>query len=233
MRTAFFPEDDYCQRKILCPYCMAREIDPVQAICAACYAKEDKLEQEHWDSVRKIGSAGKVQMFTLSMKVDEAFQLLENDAYACRQRREPEKAVVLEQKMDAFHRRRILCMLELFSHIDWSVLVPCQAELDHYRQSARDYAQQHITAEQMGTVKDRLRPQIPWDTLSSQQMDLGAELLTFWCSEDVLDWSYSQYFEIAAGNLKPFIERKLFVETLKKHFSDVMAGPVKRLQQSD
>lgn len=51
--------------------------------------------------------------------------------------------------------------------------------------------------------------------------------------EDVLDWSYSQYFEIIVGNLQPFIGRKLFIETLKKHFSDVMAKSVKRLQQSD
>lgn len=27
--------------KILCPYCLTREIDPAQAICSACYSKED------------------------------------------------------------------------------------------------------------------------------------------------------------------------------------------------
>ena len=44
-----------------------------------------------------------------------------------------------------------------------------------------------------------------------------------------MDWGYSQYFEIAAGNLKPFLARTLFTEILCKHFSDVMSAPVKRL----
>lgn len=74
-----------------------------------------------------------------------------------------------------------------------------------------------------------LRSQIPWKSLSSQQMDLGAELLNFWCGEDELDWGYSQYFEIAAGNLKPFLAMTLFTEILCKHFPDVMSAPVKRL----
>ena len=230
MGTAVFYEDDDCQRETLCPYCMVAKFAPTQAICASCYAKEDKLEQEHWNSICKIGNVGKIQMFTLSMKIDEAFQLLENEAYICRKRRETERAGALECEMDVFHRRRILCMLELFAHIDWSILVPDQAKLDHYWQSARDYAQQRITAEQMETAKDCLRSPIPWNSLSSLQMDLDAELLTFWCGEDVLDWSYSQYFEIAAGNLQSFIESALFTEILKKHFPDVMAEPVKRLQ---
>ena len=32
--------------KILCPYCLTKEIDPAQAICSACYSKEDNLG---WD----------------------------------------------------------------------------------------------------------------------------------------------------------------------------------------
>ena len=46
---------------------------------------------------------------------------------------------------------------------------------------------------------------------------------------DELDWGYSQYFEIAAGNLKPFLAMTLFTEILCKHFPDVMSAPVKRL----
>ena len=46
---------------------------------------------------------------------------------------------------------------------------------------------------------------------------------------DELDWGYSQYFEIAADNLKPFIAMTLFTEILCKHFPDVMSAPVKRL----
>ena len=80
-------------------------------------------------------------------------------------------------------------------------------------------------------MNDYLRSQIMWKSLSSQQMDLAAELLSFWCGEDVLDWSYSQYFEIAASNLKSFIEKKLFIEILCKHFADVMSLPVKRLSK--
>ena len=37
--------------KILCPYCLTREIDPAQAICSACYSKEDKLERGSWDEM--------------------------------------------------------------------------------------------------------------------------------------------------------------------------------------
>ena len=77
--------------------------------------------------------------------------------------------------------------------------------------------------------QEYLRSQIPWKSLSSQRMDLGAELLNFWCGEDELDWGYSQYFEIAAGNLKPFLAMTLFTEILCKHFPDVMSAPVKRL----
>ena len=44
-----------------------------------------------------------------------------------------------------------------------------------------------------------------------------------------LDWGYSQYFEIAAGNLKPFLAMTLFTKILCKHFPDVMSAPVKRL----
>ena len=91
------------------------------------------------------------------------------------------------------------------------------------------YAHQHIATEQLREVQEYLRSQIPWKSLSSQRMDLVAELLNFWCGEDELDWGYSQYFEIAAGNLKPFLAMTLFTEILCKHFPDVMSAPVKRL----
>ena len=139
------------------------------------------------------------------------------------------QAEALEREMEAFHRRRILCMAEIFSKIDCSSLFPSYIELDTYFKNVRDYAHQRIAAEQLREVWEYLRSQIPWKSLSSQQMDLGAELLNFWCGEDELDWGYSQYFEIAAGNLKPFIAMTLFTEILCKHFPDVMSAPVKRL----
>ena len=197
--------------KILCPYCLTREIDPAQAICSVCYSKEDKLERGSWDDLRKRKNTDEIQMFTIAKKVDEAFQVPENKAYACREKHEMIQAEALEREMEAFHRRRILCMAEIFF------------------KNGRDYAHQRIAAEQLREVWEYLRSQIPWKSLSSQQMDLGAELLNFWCGEDELDWGYSQYFEIAAGNLKPFIAMTLFTEILCKHFPDVMSAPVKRL----
>ena len=217
--------------KILCPYCLTREIDPAQAICSACYSKEDKWERGSWDDLRKRKNADEIQMFTLAKKVDDAFQVPENEAYACRERHEINRAETLEQKMDVFHRRRILCMVEIFSHIDCSILFANHIDLKQYWTNIQDYAQQHISVEQLEKMNDYLRSQIMWKSLSSQQMDLAAELLSFWCGEDVLDWSYFQYFEIAASNLKPFIEKKLFIEILCKHFTDVMSLPVKRLNK--
>ena len=74
--------------KILCPYCLTREIDPAQAICSACYSKEDKLERGSWDDLRKRKNADEIRMFTMAKKVDEAFQIPENKAYACREKHE-------------------------------------------------------------------------------------------------------------------------------------------------
>ena len=64
--------------KILCPYCLTREIDPAQAICSVCYSKEDKLERGSWDDLRKRKNTDEIQMFTIAKKVDEAFQVPEN-----------------------------------------------------------------------------------------------------------------------------------------------------------
>ncbi|OUO91639.1 hypothetical protein [Cloacibacillus sp. An23] len=210
---------------------MAREIVPVQAICPVCYSKEDKLEQDSWNNLRKRNNADEIQMFTIAKKVDEAFQAMENEAYACRERHQINRAEGLEREMEAFHRRRILCMAEIFSYIDCSILFSNHIDLKQYWTNVHDFAQQNIRAEQLEKNCDRLRLQIMWKSLSSQQMDLAAELFGFWCGEDVLDWSYSQYFEIAASNLKPFIKGALFIEILRKHFTDVMSMPVKRLNK--
>ena len=98
--------------KILCPYCLTREIDPAQAICSVCYSKEDKLERGSWDDLRKRKNTDEIQMFTIAKKVDEAFQVPENKAYACREKHEMIQAEALEREMEDFHRRRILCMAE-------------------------------------------------------------------------------------------------------------------------
>lgn len=118
--------------KILCPYCLTREIDPAQAICSVCYSKEDKLERGSWDDLRKRKNTDEIQMFTIAKKVDEAFQVPENKAYACREKHEMIQAEALEREMEDFHRRRILCMAEIFSKIDCSSLFPSYIELDTY-----------------------------------------------------------------------------------------------------
>lgn len=81
--------------KILCPYCLTREIDPAQAICSACYSKEDKWERGSWDDLRKRKNADEIQMFTIAKKVDEAFQIPENEAYACIEKHEMIQAEAL------------------------------------------------------------------------------------------------------------------------------------------
>ena len=115
--------------KILCPYCLTREIDPAQAICSACYSKEDKWERGSWDDLRKRKNADEIQMFTIAKKVDEAFQIPENEAYACIEKHEMIQAEALEREMEAFHRRRILCMVEIFSKIDCGILFSGYVEL--------------------------------------------------------------------------------------------------------
>ena len=127
--------------KILCPYCLTREIDPAQAICSVCYSKEDKLERGSWDDLRKRKNTDEIQMFTIAKKVDEAFQVPENKAYACREKHEMIQAEALEREMEDFHRRRILCMAEIFSKIDCSSLLPSYIELDTYFKNVQDYAQ--------------------------------------------------------------------------------------------
>ena len=123
--------------KILCPYCLTREIDPAQAICSACYSKEDKWERGSWDDLRKRKNADEIQMFTIAKKVDEAFQIPENEAYACIEKHEMIQAEALEREMEAFHRRRILCMVEIFSKIDCGILFSGYVELDTYFNSER------------------------------------------------------------------------------------------------
>ena len=54
--------------KILCPYCLENEINPSQAICAVCYAKDDELERDHWNRLRERNNADEIQMYTLAKR---------------------------------------------------------------------------------------------------------------------------------------------------------------------
>lgn len=89
------------------------------------------------------------------------------------------QAEALEREMEAFHRRRILCMVEIFSKIDCGILFSGYVELDTYFKNVWDYAHQRIAAEQLREVQEYLRSQIPWKSLSSQRMDLGQNFSTF------------------------------------------------------
>lgn len=165
--------------KILCPYCLTREIDPAQAICSVCYSKEDKLERGSWDDLRKRKNTDEIQMFTIAKKVDEAFQVPENKAYACREKHEMIQAEALEREMEDFHRRRILCMAEIFSKIDCSSLFPSYIELDTYFKNVQDYAHQHIATEQLREVQEYLRSQIPWNPYPVSGWIWGQNFSTF------------------------------------------------------
>ena len=103
--------------KILCPYCLENEINPSQAICAVCYAKEDELERDHWNRLRGRNNADEIQMYTLAQKVDEAFQGPEYEAYMCREKHDISREEAFEREMDAFHRRLRICMVEIFCTI--------------------------------------------------------------------------------------------------------------------
>ena len=66
----------------------------------------------------------------MAKKVDEAFQVSENEVYACREKHEIIQAEALKREMETFHRRRILCMVEMFSKFDCSILFPGCIELN-------------------------------------------------------------------------------------------------------
>lgn len=157
------------------------------------------------------------------------FQVLEDESYDCQQRQETDWTKALELEIDTFHRRRILCVLEMFFHIDLSGLVSDAEGLEHYWQILRAYAEQKTDAKQVQEMVDHVKKSIDWESLKEPQFSLVPELTSFWCGEDVLDWSYSQYFEIMAGNLRKFIASEIVIEILNEHFPDVMAEPVRQL----
>ena len=128
--------------KILCPYCLTREIDPAQAICSACYSKEDKWERGSWDDLRKRKNADEIQMFTIAKKVDEAFQIPENEAYACIEKHEMIQAEAIGiGKWRAFHRSaHPLYGWRYFPRLICGILFSGYVELDTYFKNVWDYA---------------------------------------------------------------------------------------------
>ena len=71
------------------------------------------------------------------------------------------QAEALEREMEAFHRRRILCMVEIFSKIDCGIpFWLCRT--GYLFQECVDYAHQRIAVEQLREVQEYLRSQIPW-----------------------------------------------------------------------
>ena len=60
------------------------------------------MERGSWDDLRKRKNTDEIQMFTIAKKVDEAFQVPENKAYACREKHEMIQAEALEREMEDF-----------------------------------------------------------------------------------------------------------------------------------
>lgn len=217
-------------KKILCPYCLVSEIDPAEAICQACYEKDDPLERRWWDNLRRKYPKEQIPAFTLGNKADEAFQTLENAEYKYREAGERKQADALLEQMNDFHRRRILCMLEVYRHVDLSPLPLETGLLEEYWAVLDRYARRLATEKEAWQAAQKLTGQLKRKKLTDEQLHLLPELNSFWGGEDVLDWSYSQYFEIAYGNLRNDIDAGTFMEILSRHFADVMAKPVERFE---
>ena len=184
-----------------------------------------ELERDHWNRLRERNNADEIQMYTLAQKVDEAFQVPEYEAYVCREKHDIGRAEAFEREMDAFHRRRILCMLEIFSHIDCSVLFQRHIELGHYWKSVRDYDRLRITAEQLGEA--RLSKVTDYVEVPVQPADiLGSGAAELLARRRRTRLELFPIFEITAGNLKPRNCYDAVHRNSVQHFSDVMTRPV-------
>lgn len=116
---------------------------------------------------------------------------------------------------------RLLCPWCMQTMIDpeEGICPRCYAQEEPLEQQA-DYEQVR-TLGQMQFVK------IPYDqTLAS----LHADFFTFWCSEDRLDWSWRQYFELTAGNLTQYVPQDTLLQIMAHHFGDILAQPVQRMR---
>lgn len=195
-----------------CPWCMQTMIDPAEGIGPRCYAQEEPLEQQAWDNRRKYHLA---QLMGAACKLDEAFQAMQDRPDA-------------EAQLAAFHRRRIHCVLEMFSAVEAAYFAPLTpAEIAAYRELVTAYAEQKADDDLVRALGQTLYARIPYDqTLAS----LHADFFSFWCGEDILDWSWWQYFELTAGNLAQYVPQDALLQIMDYHFGDILAQPVQRVR---
>lgn len=205
------------ENRIMCPYCMREEIFWGNGICNLCYEKVGELEQNRWNSWRKQGYA---QLMATACKIDEEFQFLEEFW---------EELSSLEE----FHFRRILCVLEMFEYAEDSWFLPAtKQEIQKYKASIQEYVNRKISYDELTHIAKSIPKR---NVVMANAKDsllyhgLYSEFFSFWCGEEILDWSYSQYFEIAVANLMGFISHEVLMAVLKKHFDDILAKPVRRI----
>lgn len=116
----------------------------------------------------------------------------------------------------------------MFSAVEAAYFAPLTpAALAAYRELVTAYAEQKAEAEQVRALGQTLYAEIPYDqTLAS----LHADFFSFWCGEDILDWSWWQYFELTAGNLAKYVPQDALLQIMDHHFGDILAQPVQRVR---
>ncbi|RRD95270.1 hypothetical protein EII17_04340 [Clostridiales bacterium COT073_COT-073] len=203
--------------RIMCPYCMREEIFWSNGICNSCYEKVGELEQSRWSSWRELGYA---PLMAVACKIDEEFQFLEEFWEEI-------------SSLDEFHFRRIICVLEMFDQVEDSYFLPAtKEEIRHYKDAIKEYVNQTMSYDELTDIAKSIPKR---NVVMANAKDsllyhgLYSEFFSFWCGEEILDWSYSQYFEISVANLMRFISHEVLMAVLKKHFDDVLAKPVRRI----
>lgn len=201
------------ENRMICPYCMKEEIFSNDGICNSCYEKVGKLEQARWNSWRKCGYA---LLMAIACKIDEQFQYLEEFW---------EDMSTLEE----FHFRRILCVLEMLEYVDDCLFLPAtKYEIQKYKNAIKEYVDKKISYNELKDISKAV-------PRNNEKVDLlflnfYSEFFSFWCGADVLDWSYSQYFEVAVANLKGVISPHILIEVMEKHFEDILSKPVRWIE---
>lgn len=156
----------------------------------------------------------------VACKIDEEFQFLEEFWEEI-------------SSLDEFHFRRIICVLEMFDQVEDSYFLPAtKEEIRHYKDAIKEYVNQTMSYDELTDIAKSIPKRNVVMVNAKDSLlyhGLYSEFFSFWCGEEILDWSYSQYFEIAVANLMAFISHEVLMAVLKKHFDDILAKPVRRI----
>ncbi|MBF2461049.1 hypothetical protein [Listeria welshimeri] len=199
-------------KQILCPWCMQIKIISEKGICSKCYNHLDSLEQKNWHNYQTSNYA---ELMALAIKIDTAFQF-------------SEKSSDSESVLKQFHQSRIRCVLEMFKQLNNTTFKPITSEeLEQYKHLIKEYSEQIRTDEELNQFSIVLRQKL--STNNPQLQNIDTTFFSFWCGEEILDWSYFQYFEIITGNLKFLIPIEKLIEIMQKHFPVISSNPIKQL----